>query len=322
MTKEYIEIYKKLLFSKDLKTYAIIDGLRDEEINDKIFLTNLSHMTLWHDDIVDDTDETPLYLVELKKEDELLDLLLKKHEKGIATYFQTPYDLSRLQKYYSTFTYPQIEVEKDDFKKGIFGFYDPNILANYLETLYTDEKVDEFFAGIALWFTPKVEDETLAHLAYRTKRGGFESVSLMLQNFLDEENISLNFDNISLPTIENLEYYAQNRVIDNEQIKLFEKIEVEKFIDAVFEEFKENNEPFMKNEWELRNLALTQFYPKAKGLGLSTEAGIYLYILLCCLNMEYANNQKVHSQIEKHVEEFKKINFLKKIIEEHKTRET
>jgi len=321
MTKEYIEIYKKLLFSKDLKTYAIVDGLRDEALNDKIFLTNLKHMTLWHDDIVDDTDETPLYLIELNKEDELLELLLKQYNKSIATYFQSPYDLETLQKYYSTFTYLQIEVERDDFRKGIFGFYDPKILPNYLETLYTQEKVDEFFAGIALWLIPTVEDESLAHLAFRTKRGSFESVSLLLENFLNEEDISLNFDNISLPTIENLELYVQPRVVDHEQIKLFKKIEVEKFVNAVFDEFKENNEPFMQDEWKLRNLAITEFYGRGKELGLETEAGIYYYILHCCLNEKNFQNESIEDEIKSHKEEFKKINFLKKNIEKENEKE-
>ena len=318
MTKEYMEIYKKLLFSEDLKTYAIVDGLRDEEINDKILLTDLNHTTLWHNDIVDNTDETPLYLVELKKEDELLELLLNKHDKSIATYFQTPYDLETLQKYYSTFTYPQIEVEKDDLKKAIFGFYDPNILPNYLETLYSDEKVDEFFAGVAVWQTPKVEDEALAHLAFRTKRGGVESVSLLLEHFINEKSIVLDFDNISLPTIENLDLYVQERIIDHEQIKLFKKIEVEKFVDAVFNEFEDDSESFMKDEINLKHLSLTQFYPEAKRLELETEAGVYFYILLCCLSKGSIDSQKIKKQTELYDEEFQKINFLKEEIENYR----
>ena len=282
MNKQYLEIYKKLLFSKELKTYAIVDGLRDEEIADKIFLTDLNHTILWDDEIIDDATETPLYLVELEQEDELVEELLNKHEKSIATYFQSPYGLEALQRYYSTFTYPKIELEEADFKKGIFGFYDPNILPNYLETLYNEEKTDEFFVGIALWLTPRVEDESLAHFEFRTKRGNFKSVSLVLENFLEEENIALNFDNISLPSVENLDNYVQNRVIDHRQIELFEKVEIETFVEAVFVEFEENKEAFMYDEMVLKALSMNKFYPRAKELGFE----IYYFILLCCLNQE------------------------------------
>ena len=176
----------------------------------------------------------------------------------------------------------------------------------------------EFFAGIALWLTPRVEDETLAHLAFRTKRGSFESVSLLLENFTNEEDISLNFDNISLPTIEDLETYSQERVIDYEQVKLFEKIEIEEFVDVVFLEFEESNETFMKDEFNLKHLALTQFHPEAKHLGFETETGIYFYILLCCLTNENVNSQKIKTKMNLYEEEFQKINFLKEEIENYR----
>ena len=274
---------------------------------DSIFFTDLKYIILWDDAIVDGATEAPLYLIELEKENELLELLFKKYDKGIATYFQSPYALETLQKYYSTFTYPQVEIEKDNFQKGIFGFYDPRILPNYLETLYTQDKVDEFFAGTALWLTPRVEDESLAHFAFRTKRGSFDSVSLTLENFINEENISLDFNNIFLPTIEDLAVYSQERTIDYTQIKFFDEMEKVIFIDKLFIQYKKNN---YKVDNQINREKVNKLFNEAKSLDIETEAGIYKYILLSFLLDKPLATFSFYQKLLKDIDEETKIEIM------------
>lgn len=318
MNKKTLDIYNKLLFSDNLKTYTIVDSLRDDSIQKKMFEIELQYCSLWHQEIEESTMDVPLYLVELKSEDEFLTYLLENHEKGLATYFQSPYDLKTLQNYYSTFTYPKIETQKDKFQKGVFGFYDPTILPNYLETLYTQEKIDEFFARITLWLTPSLEDKLLAHLAFRTKQGTVENITLKLENFLNEENVTLNYNNISTPIMDNLERYVQERVIDYRQIKIFDKIEIEKFVDLVFLEFKANNEVLMKDEATLKSLAMSQFYTQGKALGLESEAGLYYFILFCCLDSKHVEDTEIKEKVYQFEEEFQKVKFLQKQIQHYK----
>ena len=229
MKKELIELYKELFFelpktTPTLKTYAVIDSIRAKamELKKLLLISNLDYLDLWHEKIEDNAEAVPLYLVELTKESELFTYLLNNHEEKLATYFISPYDIKNFQRYYSRFTYPRIEIEEDDFREGVFGFYDPTILKDYLQTLYTQEKVDEFFAGIAYCFTPSHEDEARLHMGWKDKNEKLDDVSLLLENFLEVKKPSLDFENVSLPDISNLNDYVEDRVIDNMQVKMFD----------------------------------------------------------------------------------------------------
>ena len=147
MKKELVALYKELLFNvpqttPTLKTYAIVDSIRDEAVKEKIVFSQLNHTDLWHEELFENEQEVPLYLIELEKENDLLDYLLSKHKESIATYLISPYDIKTLQAYYRFFTYVTIDIEQDNEAEAIFGFYDPNVLPNYIQTLHTQEKID------------------------------------------------------------------------------------------------------------------------------------------------------------------------------------
>ena len=112
MTKQLLALQKELLFTlpsttPSLKTYAIVDSLRDKTIKDKIVWSGLEYLDLWHDDLWEFEQEVPLFLIKLEKENELTDYLLNSTEKGSVSYCISPYRIEVLQRYYSFFTHPE-----------------------------------------------------------------------------------------------------------------------------------------------------------------------------------------------------------------------
>jgi len=328
MKKELITLYKKLLFNvpqttPTLKTYAIVDSIRDEAVKEKILFSQLNHTDLWHEELFENEQEVPLYLIELEKDNDLLDYLLSKHKESIATYFISPYSIETLQAYYSRFTHVNIEVEKENFQKGIFGFYDPNVLSNYIQTLYTQEKIDEFFIGAAMWLAPSVEKADELYIAYRTKEAAVEDVNLQLKHFIKEEHPMIDFDDVSLPTLANLEAYTHEVFIDQIQIAMFDEMEKMKFIDNIFKAYKEEGHQFYHPETFNKELAL-KLFDEAKSLNIVSEAGIYRYILLGLTVLKPMKELKLYHDIVNTENEESKIrimdDFMNKILE--KRRET
>ena len=319
MKKEYIALYKKLLFNLPqttpaLKTYAIVDSIRDERIKEKILFSNLNHTDLWHEELFENEQEVPLYLIELEKENELLDHLLTQHKESIATYFISPYDIETLKCYYSVFTHVNIEVEADNFQKAIFGFYDPNILPNYIQTLYNQEKIDEFFAGVAIWLSPSIEKEGELYLAFRSKAGHIDDVSLQLEPLLEEEHPMLNFEDVSLPTLANLKEYAHEIYIDQKQLAVFEEMEKRRFCYQILGMLDKKNKLYASKE-ELMPKAC-QGFDKAIELGLKTEStqGRFIWLWLYIKENYLDRYENVFTQIKHSRSEYEKEEIIEMIL--------
>lgn len=322
MKKELIELYKKLFFelpktTPKLKTYVVIDSIRAKamELKKILLISNLDYIDLWHEKIEDNAEAVPLYLVELEKESEVFTYLLNNHEEKLATYFISPYDLKTFQRYYSRFTYPRIEIEEDDFREGVFGFYDPTILKDYLQTLYTQEKVDEFFAGIAYCFAPNDEDESKLYMGWRDKNGKLDDVSLMLENFLETQEPSLDFENVSLPNIENLNDYVDDRVIDNMQVRMFDDMTKTHLINKILNEFDEESIDFQLEE-EVKVKKAYDLVEDAKKLGLCSQASFYRYLLLGLAISEPLNSYQFYCDLEEESDELKKIAIIDAIVQD------
>lgn len=287
MNKEIIEHYKTLLFTYPdttpvLKTYAIVDSARDETLTQTIALAGLRHTDLWHNELWKNKQSHPLYLVELEKQNGLLDSLLTKHKDSVSIYFISPYTLEALQSYYSTFTHVDLEIEVNDTQKALFGFYDPNIIENYINTLYTPDKVDEFFAGVGLWLSPDIEKEDALYFAFKAKDGTVSGTHLTLSQHKEKQPPTLDFDEISLPQRLQLESYAHNVSIDHRQVKMFDEVEKTKFIDDVFEWAKDDEYDIHHNMALKKEIAF-RLFDEAKQLGLQSEISIYRYIVIVLL---------------------------------------
>ena len=234
MKEEYQSLFEKLLFAlpdtaPPLKTYAIVDSARDSDFKEKVMLSALPYASLWHETWFELEQERPLYLVEPKRGGDLLRQLIKSRDKSIATYFISPCNIETLQAYYSRFTYVEIEERPGEYEKAIFGFYDPNVLPNYIKTLYSEEKIEEFFAGAAVWLAPSAENEDGVYIAYRSKSGAIADINLRLKHFIEEESPMLDFDDVRVPAATNLDAYAHEVCIDNTQMKIFDTLQKERF---------------------------------------------------------------------------------------------
>lgn len=315
MSKKYITLQKNLLFNlpsttPKLKTYAIVDSLRDESIREKIPWSGLDYLDLWHEDLWEFEQEVPLFLIKLEKENELTDYLLHSTEKGSVSYCISPYQLEVLQHYYNFFTYP--EIDKEGFKKygrneptpkGMewsrkvyFGAFASDTLPDYIETLYSEEKIDEFFAGVAMWLVPSSVQESELYIAFRDKEGQVDDVNLDLNQLLEIETPMLNFDTVSFPTIPNLEDYAHEVTLDLKQMELFEQRHRRKFIDNVFYWAQKEGYTFYHPK-EFNKQRALELFSEANTLGLESEDAVYKYIIYALLVLKPMQETTVYQKL-------------------------
>ena len=315
MSKKYITLQKNLLFNlpsttPKLKTYAIVDSLRDESIREKIPWSGLDYLDLWHEDLWEFEQEVPLFLIKLEKENELTDYLLHSTEKGSVSYCISPYRLEVLQHYYNFFTYP--EIDKEGFKKygrdeptpkGMewsrkvyFGAFASDTLPDYIETLYSEEKIDEFFAGVAMWLVPSSVQESELYIAFRDKEGQVDDVNLDLNQLLEIETPMLNFDTVSFPTIPNLEDYAHEVTLDLKQMELFEQRHRRKFIDNVFYWAQKEGYTFYHPK-EFNKQRALELFSEANTLGLESEDAVYKYIIYALLVLKPMQETTVYQKL-------------------------
>jgi len=313
--KKLITLQKSLLFNVPsttpaLKTYAIVDSLRDESVKEKIPWSGLNYLDLWHEDLWEHEQEVPVYLVELEEDNELTEYLLKNSDKDLAVYFVSPYRLEVLQHYYNFFTYPSINKEgfaqygrkeitprgKEWSSKVYFGFYDANVLEDYIQTLYTKNKIDEFFVGVAMWLIPSSSDESKLYIAFRDKDAQIDDVNLDLNQLLELEAPMLNFDTVSLPTVPNLEEYAHEVVLDLEQMQLFEQRHKRKFIDNVFLWANNEGYTFYHSEESNRQRAF-ELFTEANTLGLENEEAVYRYIVYALLVLTPMKETNIYQKL-------------------------
>ncbi len=315
MSKKYITLQKNLLFNlpsttPKLKTYAIVDSLRDESVKEKIPWSGLNYLDLWHEDLWEHELKIPLYLVELEEENAFTEYLLSNRDKELASYFISPYRLEVLQHYYNFFTYPEIDKEgfekygrkeatpkgKEWSRKAYFGFYGANVLADYIETLYSEEKIDEFFAGVAMWLVPSSEEESYLYIAYRDKEGWIDDVNLDLSQLRDIEAPMLDFDRVSFPTIPNLEDYAHEVTLDLKQMELFEQRHRRKFVDNVFYWAEREGYTFYHSK-EFNKKRAFELFGEANSLGLESEDAVYKYIIYALLVLKPMEETTVYQKL-------------------------
>jgi hypothetical protein len=282
MTKEHIALHKRLRFAvpsttPSLKTYAIVDSARDESLKDKVMLSGLNYVDLWHEDLWELELERPLYLVELKKDNTFTDDILSQHHNSIATYLISPYALEALSMYYRKFTWVNLEEEQGKYEEAIFGFYDPNVLPDYVNSLHNKEKIAEFFMGTAMWLMPDIKKEEILYLAFRDKEGKVEDVSIDLKPLEHEPFPSLDFERVSLPNTPELEVYAHEISIEYAQLQRMEEMDRKKYILRVIEE-ADNQKLIGTHQKEIAVKKADRLFDEANEIGVESEIGVYHYI--------------------------------------------
>ena len=291
MTDERIALHKRLLFAvpsttPTLKTYAIVDSVRDESLIEKVAFSMLDYVDLWHEAFWELEQDSPLYLVELEKDNDLTDYLLSQHKESIATYFISPYGLEALRAYYRMFTLVTLEEEVDTFERVLFGFYDPNVLPEHVESLQNVDKIDEFFMGTAMWLMPNIEKEEVLYLAFRNKEGYVEDVNIDLTPFENEPFPSLDFQNVSLPNTPNLEAYAHDVHIEYAHLQIMEKIDRKKFVEKLFVRAKKEGYLFLGDEKENKTKAIALLQEATHVVGEDDEENLYRYVIIALLTIQ------------------------------------
>ena len=275
---ETISLYKKLLFtypqeSQDFKTYAIVDSIRDERIKEKMVFTELNYLDLWDEELFENEQKVPLFLIELKVEDALCNWLLKNHDKNASIYFQSQDTLETLQDYYSKYTFPYVQMKAkgyEDTPRGIFGFYDPKVLPDFMQSLYTQEKREHFFADITLLFCPDVDKRDLCHIYYPK-----EGQTAYRSYTLEEGTRLLNLKSISIP-IYNTLTNEEIPTIDEKQIAIFERLNHERFVKEVLQEIETSLSD--KEIKELLPSILEKSYYAKESLGIDSQANMARFV--------------------------------------------
>jgi len=313
MNKEIVKNYKELLFSNDIKTYAISDSLRDDKLRDKLIVSKSRFENLWHSSIVDDTNEVPLYLIELKEEDKLVNYLVENHSKNLVIYFQSPHSIEKLREFYSSFTLLDIELEENEFKESLFGFYDPLVFLNYVKTLYSKEKVEEFFHPSVAWFLPNSKKENECNLYYMNDIQEVKLLKLQI-----DEKLKSTFENLELINFDksaNMDF-KERREIDHKQMLIFEQLEKERFVLLLLEEYKEDGYVFDSFDDEtLKEFAL-KVYDEAHGIDIqiNTEAGLYRYILISILLGMSINSIDLYWELKENITIREKVKLLDDVL--------
>ena len=252
-------------------TYAILDSLRNSGLRQAVNFSDLKFCNLWHEDIRGNTESIPLLLIECEKDNKItIDLVLDNKEALI--FFQSPYTIEELQDYYSRFTYPLIQFYGDDWQRGIFGCFDSKILSTYIESLYSEEKQQEFFSASRIWFRFDHKNEKIYSCCLRdsnTMETGFINLSEHIE-LLASNQIKTPIDHILDTSIE--------IKIDQRQVAYFQKKERDLYLLEVLQEI--NNERQLDIDMEQQKYYAAALYAEAQRYGLETESGIYRYISL------------------------------------------
>jgi len=311
MNKEIIKYYKELLFSDNIKTYAIADSLRDDKLRDKLIVSQSKFENLWHSSIVDDTNAVPLYLIDLKEDDKLVNYLIEKHNENVVIYFQSSHSIKELRQFYSSFTLLDIEIEEDEFKESLFGFYDPLVFSNYVKTLYSQEKVEEFFHLSSVWFVPNAKKENECDMHYLNEEREINSLKLEVdtksKTFFDSLEI------FSFGKSENIEF-KERRKIDYKQMLIFEQLEKERFVSLILKEYKEDGYVFDSFEDGTLKEFTLKVYDEAHGININIEAGLYRYILISILLGKSINSIELYVKLSDDITIREKVKLLDDVL--------
>ena len=235
--------------------------------------TELNYLDLWDEELFENEQKVPLFLIELKVEYALCNWLLKNHDKNASIYFQSQDTLETLQDYYSKYTFPYVQMKAkgyEDTPRGIFGFYDPKVLPDFMQSLYTQEKREHFFADITLLFCPDVDKRDLCHIYYPK-----EGQTAYRSYTLEEGTRLLNLKSISIP-IYNTLTNEEIPTIDEKQIAIFERLNHERFVKEVLQEIETSLSD--KEIKELLPSILEKSYYAKESLGIDSQANMARFV--------------------------------------------
>jgi len=133
----------ELLFKTDDSVYAVLDGALNEELffTLTVMLNELPYISLYVGEDRENLEEVAPYLVELEKESELTDWILKNYNEEWGFFIQSPHDLETIHEE----LYQRAKIKDETTNQNIFiRFYDPRATEKYIK-LQTKEELEELF---------------------------------------------------------------------------------------------------------------------------------------------------------------------------------
>ncbi|MGV6832774.1 MAG: DUF4123 domain-containing protein [bacterium] len=167
----------ELLFKTDDNVYAILDGALNEELffTLTVMLNELPYLSLYTGEDKENLEEVAPYLVELDKESELTDWILKNYDEKWGFFIQSPHDLNTIYEE----LYQRVKIKDETTNNNLFiRFYDPRATEKYMK-LQTQEELQELFEVAPVIFYANSENkEFINKIIYKNEHINIQSINI------------------------------------------------------------------------------------------------------------------------------------------------
>ena len=167
----------ELLFKTDDSVYAVLDGALNEELffTLTVMLNELPYISLYVGEDRENLEEVAPYLVELEKESELTDWILKNYNEEWGFFIQSPHNLETIHEE----LYQRAKIIDETTNQNIFiRFYDPRATEKYIK-LQTKEELEELFEVAPTIFYANSEDkEFINRVTLKDEAINIESIDI------------------------------------------------------------------------------------------------------------------------------------------------
>jgi hypothetical protein len=118
-------------------------------------LNELPYISLYTGEDKENLEEVAPYLVELKKESELTDWILKNYEETWGFFIQSPHDINTIHEELSQ----RVKIKDETTNNNLFiRFYDPRATEKYIK-LQNQEELEELFEMAPIIFYANSDDK-------------------------------------------------------------------------------------------------------------------------------------------------------------------
>jgi len=158
-------IIKTYLFtSQNIKTYAIVDLSRDDDIWLQITtIFEVNYEILLKENDMQELEYVAPCIVELEENSEFYQWLITEgYGKNWMVFFHSNKNILTLKNKFLDFFYQYIEMKEDEiieYKEGYLAYYDPRIFQGYMKALSANDAI-EFFDGIKSFLCENILDKT------------------------------------------------------------------------------------------------------------------------------------------------------------------
>jgi hypothetical protein len=137
--------------------YAILDGARDRRIYPTLVSSDAEFICLYKGEIPKVLAEAAPYLVQLKKDSEFTDWVLRfGWGESWGIFVKAPTTIENLRRHFRQFLMAQTE----DGKQFYFRYYDPRVWRVYLPTCNKNE-LEEIFGPVQRYYVEGEDADTL-----------------------------------------------------------------------------------------------------------------------------------------------------------------